>query len=179
MSERQIEGIPAGYRIKKIGFARTIDIVLNQDANTKIILEKIEEPTSFLIEAGKWCRLRNGAIVGPIEPQGKRYWRCGSLFWNQDGSSKQADYLDIVEVVPKPQPPKPKPQPPKPTYIPWTYETCPRGCWVRFKDSGAEMAISVIFYSGVTAGVNYWNFDRLLQEFEQLDGSPCGTEVSE
>jgi hypothetical protein len=60
MSERQIEGIPAGYRIKKIGFARTIDIVLNQDANTKIILEKIEEPTPFLIEAGKWCRLRNG-----------------------------------------------------------------------------------------------------------------------
>jgi hypothetical protein len=66
-------------------------------------------------------------------------------------------------------------EPPKPVYIPWTYETCPRGVWVRCNDNGSEMAISIISYSGVTAGVNYWNYDRLMERFTQLDGTPCGT----
>jgi hypothetical protein len=173
MSERQIEGIPAGYRIKKIGFARTIDIVLNQDANTKIILEKIEEPTSFLIEAGKWCRLRNGAIVGPIEPQGKRYWRCGSFFfWNQDGSSKQADYLDIVAVVPNPEPPKPK-------CIPWTFDTMPDCVRVKAKDDGTRFMARPVSDSSCQVKITVFSYLYLFDHYTQLDGTPCGVEMSE
>ena len=71
-------------------------------------------------------------------------------------------------------------EPPNPVYVPWTFETCPRGVWVRFNDNGSEMAISIISHSGVTAGVIYWNYDRLMERFTQLDGTPCGTiEVQE
>lgn len=65
-------------------------------------------------------------------------------------------------------------EPPKPTYVPWTLETCTRG-WVRNKVSLSELAVVVISQSGVTAGLSYYNFDNLLRDFEQLDGTPCGT----
>jgi len=65
-------------------------------------------------------------------------------------------------------------EPPKPVYVPWTYETCPAGVWVRKKHGSVVAMIVVITRDGVTAG-SYFSFYDLFTLFEQLDRTPCGT----
>ena len=67
------------------------------------------------------------------------------------------------------------PLPPK--YVPWTFETCLRGCWVRRKGTETtESKIVAIYHNGVKAGqAEHIEFDELFRFFEQLDGTPCGT----
>ena len=72
-------------------------------------------------------------------------------------------------------------EPPKPTYVPWTFETCPIGCVVKRKSEELFRAMIVsATISGVSLPVTYRNYQELLNEYVQLDGTPCGTvEVQE
>jgi len=232
-----INGMPDGYEVVRVGFARQGELYLGSgDENCKVIVRKIEVPKPLVIEAGKWYWLRNWAIVGPIEPQEKvkGYWRWGTLSWREDGSSTQSDTLDLVEEAPNAEPPPflieagkwyettngvivgplephkkvkgcwswgelvwredgsstrsrhldirrevPNPEPPKPTYIPWTYETCPIGVVVEKKGEKMKAMIHTVFANGATVHGSVKYFSVLLDEWEQLDGTPCGVEVSE
>jgi hypothetical protein len=233
-----INGMPEGYEVVRVGFARQGELYLGSgDENCRVIVREIEEPTPFLIEAGKCYETTNGVIVGPLEPHKKvkGCWSWGELVWREDGSSTRSRHLDIRREVPNPEPPKPlvieagkwywlrncviagpiephkkvkgywswgelvwredgsstqsdtldlveeapNAEPPKPTYIPWTYETCPIGVVVEKKGEKMKAMIHTVFANGATVHGSVKYFSVLLDEWEQLDGTPCGVEVSE
>jgi hypothetical protein len=170
-----INGMPEGYEVVRVGFARQGELYLGSgDANFRVIVREIEEPKPLVIEAGKWYWLRNWVIAGPIEPHKKvkGYWSWGELVWREDGSSTRSRHLDFVEEAPNAEPPKP-------TYIPWTYETCPIGVVVEKKGEKLKAMIHAVFANGATVHGSVKYFSVLLDEWEQLDGTPCGVEVSE
>ena len=65
--------------------------------------------------------------------------------------------------------------PPKPTYIPWTYETCPVGALVRRKNSKFEAIITSKSEKTIDFSHYGITYEHLLEQFTQLDGTPCGT----
>ena len=171
-------GMPEGYEFVRVGFAKQGELYLGSgDENCKVIVRKIE-PQPLVIEAGKYYRLRNRDVVGPIVRTTERYlgslndvWRCNGLSWNENGNywNNMISPMDIVAEVPNPEPPKPK-------YIPWTYETCPIGCVVRRKN-GLENVSMVVAKTDISAGQAgcYYLYSQLFEHWEQLDGTPCGT----
>jgi hypothetical protein len=70
-------------------------------------------------------------------------------------------------------------EPPKPVYVPWTFETCPVGCVVKRKH--LEQVIMIVSKTDVSCGQcgQHYLYDRMLADFEQLDGTPCGTIANE
>jgi hypothetical protein len=70
-------------------------------------------------------------------------------------------------------------EPAKPVYVPWTFDTCPRGCWVRHKNSGSEGEINFVANYGVNISLETYTFSALLADWQQLDGTPCGTVAAE
>lgn len=66
---------------------------------------------------------------------------------------------------------------PTPEWVPWTSETCPVGVVVKRKDdAGMFMITGKNKQCCVLAGSN-WSYEGVFQYMEQLDGTPCGTEV--
>jgi hypothetical protein len=167
-----INGMPEGYEVVRVGFARQGELYLGSgDANCRVIVREIKEPKPCLIEAGKWYETDNGSIVGPIEPHKKvkGYWSWGELVWRVDGSSTRSRHLDIVAVAPAPVK----------RWVPWTYESCPIGVVVQRKGEKMKALLQTVFANGATVHGSVKYFSVLLDEWEQLDGSPCGVEVSE
>lgn len=66
--------------------------------------------------------------------------------------------------------------PPQPVVKPWTRETCPIGAAVRGKITGRLSIIVQCDEQSVYIGQGFGTtYAGLLADFEQLDGSPCGT----
>jgi hypothetical protein len=67
-------------------------------------------------------------------------------------------------------------EPPKPVYVPWTFETVPLGVTVKPKDCKDE-AMMITSKRSLAAGQmgHHWSYANLLKDWEQLDGTPCGT----
>jgi hypothetical protein len=66
-------------------------------------------------------------------------------------------------------------EPPKPVYIPWTFETCPVGALVKNKAATERGIITRVQRDGLCVGACWLNYQYVLDQFEQLDGTPCGT----
>lgn len=179
----KIEGLLEGWELVRIGtpvdgeryIASDGGVVfcmgMGRSAKNYVIVRKIEPPKPLVIEAGKFYRLRNGSIIGPIDQYRKGDWfkHCGSFSWSERGTSCDgSDALDIVAEVPPPEPPKPK-------YIPWTYETCPVGCVVVDKTAAYKVLVIAAGRSIVWIGLISATYDTLLNDYTQLDGTPCGT----
>jgi hypothetical protein len=65
--------------------------------------------------------------------------------------------------------------PPLPKYVPWTFETCPVGSVVKWKHGTGKGVIvhcgeSKAFFLG-----HSYTYQEILEDFTQLDGTPCGT----
>lgn len=170
-------GMPEGYEFVRVGFAKQGELYLGSgDENCKVIVRKIE-PQPLVIEAGKYYRLRNGDVVGPILRMTERYQgslydvcRSNGLRWKENGNywNKSPSLKDIVAEVPCPEPPKP-------TYIPWTYETCPVGVAVKTKTGSMVGIITLTCSYGAMIGNHVWKWHEIFRDFTQLDGTPCGT----
>ena len=71
---------------------------------------------------------------------------------------------------------------PEPKYRPWTRDEVPRGAWVRSIAGGSEYPISGV---ACTDGANLYvsgvwhTSEEMLADFTLLDGTPCGTLVTE
>lgn len=71
-------------------------------------------------------------------------------------------------------------EPPKPTYVPWTFDTCPLGLVVKNKAATERGMITRVQEDALCIGGCWLNYQYFLEQFEQLDGTPCGTvEVQE
>ena len=170
-------GMPEGYEFVRVGFAKQGELYLGSgDENCKVIVRKIE-PDPLVIEAGKYYRLRNGAIIGPIVKLTERYlgslddfWRCNDLSWNENGNywNDIRSPKDIVAEVPFSEPTQPK-------YIPWTYETCPVGGVVKAKIGSMVGIITTTYSNGAMIGNNVWTWHEIFRDLECEDGTPCGT----
>ena len=66
-------------------------------------------------------------------------------------------------------------EPPKPTYVPWTYETCPIGCVVECLDARKKGMITGASDDGARVNGPTYSYEQLLDNWQQLDGTPCGT----
>ena len=102
-------GMPEGYEFVRVGFAKQGELYLGSgDENCKVIVRKIEPP-KLVIEAGKYYRLRNGEIIGPIVRMTERYlgsiddvWQSDHVSWKENGNywNKMISSYDIVAEVP-------------------------------------------------------------------------------
>lgn len=72
------------------------------------------------------------------------------------------------------------PEPPKPKIVPWTFETCPVGAVIQMKNTTCgnrcEGMITRKGHTGATVGNMGVPYYELFEQFEQLDGKPCGSE---
>jgi len=66
-------------------------------------------------------------------------------------------------------------EPPKPVYVPWTYETCPLGVHVECLDARKKGMITGAGDDGARIGATVYSYAMLLNDWQQLDGTPCGT----
>ncbi len=170
-------GMPEGYEFVRVGFAKQGELYLGSgDENCKVIVRKIE-PEPLVIEAGKYYRLRNGDVVGPIVKLTERYlgslydvWRSNGLRWKENGNywNKSPSLKDIVAEVPCPEPPKPK-------YIPWTFDTMPDCVRVKAKEDGTRFMARPISDSSCLVKMQICSYDYVFDHYTQLDGTPCGT----
>ena len=63
----------------------------------------------------------------------------------------------------------------KPAVVPWTFSTMPVAVKVRRKIDGHLTIAHVGGPAGAVIGGLPFSFDALLRDYEQLDGTPCGT----
>jgi hypothetical protein len=110
------------------------------------------------IPAG-WEFVKVGAVVS------------GDEYVDKFGEVETADFESVSKnyVIVR------KIEPPKPVYVAWTFETCPRGVWVRHNTNGFEASVLFVSLTRVVIGISSYTFDDLLKGFTQLDGTPCGT----
>jgi len=185
----KIAGVPEGWELVRIDKAKQHEFYLdgcgeprvcrwdNETAMGCSIVRKIEPPKPLIIEAGKWYRLRGGDIVGPIKrcDYSRFIWTDGSLMWTSKGSYDCSGYDSEADIVDEAL----SPEPPKPVYVPWTYETCPVGTVIRRKNDKFRAMIVSATVEGVSLPVAYRDYHELLDEYETIDGTPCGTVVEE
>ncbi len=75
-----------------------------------------------------------------------------------------------------------RPLPTIPRFTPWTFEIAPLSLKVRRKSDGELCRVTVypdcpqVFYAKLEEGVEH-SFSSLLENFVQLDGTPCGEEA--
>jgi hypothetical protein len=150
---------------------------------------------------GQWFAIRPGRVFSvlsqeypirlkpfvPTPPEGYRLVRrdeCSEaplpdkvLYWSGGGKWQPMINWFPYEFVAVPIAP---PEPPKPQYVPWTARTFPMDApvWVRRKHfNGFEYLLVTISENGaytVPSGPLI-DWERLLSEWVQKDGKPCGT----
>jgi len=128
------------------------------------------------IEAGKYYRTQSGKVVGPAEARNATAtysWRVGEA-WYQNNGRFWHDILSTQDLVAE----VPAPAEPILVYEPWTFETMPIGVKCRRKDEPDcnRLALPINATSVDLSGATC-SYDYLLDDYEQLDGSPCGVLV--
>lgn len=162
-------GLPKGYEFVRFGFAKQGELYLGSgDENVKVIVRKIDEPNSN-VEGDKvnkieglpegWELVRIGT---PVE--GESYIVSGGCV----GVCESVRFAKNYVIVRKIEPPKPK-------CIPWTYETCPVGSVVVNKTDDYKALVISAGLSSACFGVLDASYANLLDQYTQLDGTPCGT----
>jgi len=88
----------------------------------------------------------------------------GNLSWITGEATLLPDYVDFDG-----------PAKPEPVYVPWTFETMPVGVKVRSKKVCDQKRVAFPRTSRcVNWGGYEFSYEVLLNDYEQLDGSPCG-----
>jgi hypothetical protein len=158
----------------------------------------------FQDESKQWYPIRPGHVFGvlsqeypirlkpfvPTPPEGYRLlgegektdeqvWLNDGRFWNGSewgsrGCYNYPKYHIAVPIAP--------PEPPKPEYVPWTARTFPMDApvWVRRKHfNGFEYLLVTISENGAYTAPSgpLIDWERLLSEWVQKDGKPCGTKA--
>jgi len=70
-------------------------------------------------------------------------------------------------------------EPPKPVYVPWTFETVPIGVHVECLIARKKGIITGAGDDGARIGATEYSFEKLLADWQQHKGNPCGTIANE
>jgi len=134
---------------------------------------KPTKPATLQIEAGKYYRTQSGRIVGPatsVKNHSFYSWIIDSSWYANDGRY-WADEISINDLVAE----VPLPVEPEPVYVPWTFTTMPIAVKVRVKLSPDRKHLTMPWNEvSVRIGAGTFFYASLFDNYEQLDGSPCG-----